>query len=189
MTFIFLAALLALPHPRVAPPAPETAPPQAPLSDEELRQRIEAYLGSIDTRIPAARWKALGVRAADVLEPIVENESELPSRRAMAVSALVLVAPERAAPLVSRLAVDEKQPLPVRIESLHGVGRTSSPALAAQTASKVLRTAREPGVRGAAAEVMAGSGSSGCAQVKAQVAREAAELRPAYRRALARCKE
>jgi len=186
MLSLILATLLAFPHPKSpAPPASSAAP--APLSDDELRQRIEGFLDNIDTRIPAEHWKALGARGADLLLPIAQDASGLPSRRARALGGAVLAAPERAAPVAAALAQDDAQPAVVRIAALRGVGRTATAAAATQSVAKVLRTARDAGVRGVAAEVMAASG--GCAEVKAQVAREEADQRPAYRRALARCGE
>jgi hypothetical protein len=189
MTSLFLVALLAFPRVRPVAPAAEATPSAAPLSDEEVQQRVRTLLGNIDTRHLAERWKALGPRAADTLEPIAQNPAEFPTVRAKALDGLVLAAPERAAAVVTRLALDEEQPVTVRMAALRGVGQTAPAATAAKSISKVLRTARDPGVRGAAAEVIAASGSKGCAEVKAQVAREEPDVRLSYGRALARCGE
>lgn len=181
---LVLAMLLSLP-----PPAPPPAParPVAQLTDAQIRQNVETLLGNIDTRLPAERWKELGPRAAAVLLPIIESPDELPSRRAAALQGLILAAPEQAAAPSERLAVDEKQPVAVRVSAMRAVSATSPSKEAAQVASKVLATARHPGVRGVAAEIVAASGSEGCAQVKAQAAREDASGKAAFRRALARC--
>jgi hypothetical protein len=189
MTFLVLAALLAVPPPKAPAPAAEVTQSTPPLSDQEVQQRVRTLLGNIDTRGLAGQWKALGPRAADILEPIAQNAAEFPSTRAKAVDGLVLAAPERAAPLVTKLALDEEQPVTVRRAALRGVGRTASAATAAKSIAKVLRTARDLGVRSAAAEVIAASGSSGCAQVREQVAREEPDVRLAYGRALSRCGE
>jgi hypothetical protein len=186
MTPFILAMLLALPPP---PPPKGTSQPAAQLTDAQIQKRVETLLGNIDSRLPAERWKELGPRAAAVLLPIIQNADELPSRRAAALQGLILAAPEEAAAPSARLAVDEKQPIAVRVSALRAVAATSPPKEAAQVASKVLATAHHPGVRGIAAEVVAASGSEGCAQVKAQAEREDAAHKPAFRRALARCGE
>jgi hypothetical protein len=183
MTSLIVALLLAV------PPAKAPAAEASRLSDEAVRQRVQALLNNIDTRNLAGSWKALGQRAADLLEPVAQSDAELPSRRAKAVDGLVLAAPDRAAPVVTKLALDEAQPKAVRMAALRGVLKTVPPATAAKSVAKILQTARDPGMRGLAAEVVAASGSSGCAQVRAQVAREEPDLRFAYSRALAQCKE
>jgi hypothetical protein len=185
MTSLILAALLALPSPRA--PAAAEGVAQPALSDQDIQRRVQVLLGNIDSRNLADHWKALGPRAADILEPIVQSASEFPTRRAMALDGLVIAAPERAAPVVAKLAVDEEQPIVVRMAALRGVGKTAPAATAAKSLSKVLRTDRDPGLRGAAAEVIASSG--GCDQVKAQVAREDPTARLAFGRAIERCKE
>jgi hypothetical protein len=186
MTFLMIAVLLALPHPKAPEPAAGVSQPSPVFTDAEVQQRVRALLMNIDTRNLAARWKELGPRAADLLEPIAQDANEFPTRRAKALDGLVLAAPDRAAPVATRLALDETQPTTVRMAALRGVGRT---APLAKGMTRVLRTARDPGVRAAAAEVIAASGSSGCTQVKAQVAREVPDVRLAYGRALARCGE
>jgi hypothetical protein len=181
-----LAMLLALPPPR---PAAGPAQPQTVLTDAQIRERVETLLGNIDTRLPAERWKELGPRAAAVLLPIIQSQDELPSRRAAALRGLILAAPEQAAAPSAKLAVDEKQPVAVRVSAMRAVAATTPSKDAAEVAAKVLATSRHPGVRGVAAEIVAASGSEGCAQVKAQAAREDAAQKAAFRRALARCGE
>jgi hypothetical protein len=184
MMFPIIALLLAAPAARAAPPGPALQ-----LSDEAVEREVQTLLNNIDTRNLAGSWKALGPRAADLLEPVAQSATELPSRRAKAVEGLVLAAPDRAAAVVTKLATDDAQPKVVRMAALRGVQRTVPPDAAAKSVGKVLRTARDPAMRGLAAEVIAASGSSGCAEVKAQVAREEPDLRFAYGRALAQCKE
>jgi hypothetical protein len=188
MTVILLAALLALPPPKPAPP-PSQVQAAPELSDADVQSRIKALLGNIDSRIGADQWKALGPRGAALLQPIALDPEELPTRRAKAAYGLSIVSPDQAEPVLTRLAQDEAQPTTLRIAAMRGMARVASPDVAAQKVSKVLRTARDPGVRGAAAEVVAASGTDGCAQVKAQLDREDPVQRPAFRRALARCGE
>jgi hypothetical protein len=182
MTSLMLALLLAIPPAKAQPAA---VPVQ--LSDEDVRQKVTALLNNIDTRNLAGQWQALGSRAADLLEPVAQSSDELPSRRVKAVDGLVLAAPDRAAPVVTKLSLDDAQPVAVRMAALRGVGRTVAPEAAAKSLGKVLRTAREASLRSLAAEVVAASG--GCVEVRAQVAREEPGLRRAYGRALAQCKE
>jgi hypothetical protein len=190
MTMLLIAALLAASRPTKVPPPPAQASQPAPqLSDDEIQQRIRAYLGSIDTPIPAARWRELGPRAGPVLQQIALDSNQMPSRRAKAVGGLSLAAPDQAGPVLTRLAADESQSVSIRIAAVHGMAASSTPEAAAQKVSPLLRGASDPGVRAVAAEVIAASGSQGCAQVKAQVAREEPVQRPAFRRALARCGE
>jgi hypothetical protein len=102
---------------------------------------------------------------------------------------LVLAAPDRAAKVVTKLLLDEAQPVAVRMAALRGVKRTVAPEAAATSLGKVLRGAREPELRSLAAEAVTASGSSGgCAEVRAQMARESQDFRRAYSRALAQCK-
>lgn len=183
MTSLILAVLLSVP-PAKAPPAEA-----AQLSDEDVQQRVKALLGNIDTRNLAGSWRALGPRAAGFLEPVAQSAAELPSRRAKALDGLVLAAPDRAGPVATKLALDEAQPKAVRMAALRGMARTVPAETAAKSVAKLLRGARDPAMRGLAAEMVAASGSDGCAEVKAQVAREEPALRFAYSRALAQCKE
>jgi hypothetical protein len=190
MTLLLLAALLAAPRATKAPPPSSQASQPAPqLTDDEVQQRVQAYLGTIDTPIPAARWRELGPRAGTALQQIALDPKEMPSRRAKAVSGLSLSAPDQAGPVLTKLAADESQSVSIRIAAVHGMAAISTPEAAAQKVSPLLRGAADPGVRAVAAEVIAASGSKGCAQVKAQVAREEPVQRPAFRRALARCGE
>jgi len=122
MWWLVIAALIATPRPpRGQRPAPaDQAPsPQEQVAPEEVPARIRAYLGSIDTPIGAAQWRALGPGAADPLEKIIQNPDELPTRRAHALDGLVAVAPDRAAVLVGKLARDEREPTVVRVAALH----------------------------------------------------------------------
>ena len=87
MTSILLAALIASSGvSRAADRARETAPaalpeqPGADLSDAELRHEIDGYLGTIDTPIPAAHWKALGPRAAPILAALISDAGQFPTR-------------------------------------------------------------------------------------------------------------
>ena len=182
-----IAALVALgpgAHRSAVQPAPQ-APAPALLSPEQLRKTVETYLGSIDTPIPAARWQALGPAAGPVLEQVLDDPKAFPSRRAKALDGLVWAAPERAAPRVTRLAQSEDEPIVVRVAALHGAVLLQPARQLVATLRPVLESAREPGMRAAAAELLARHGrSAGCQAVRAQAGREATG---AFDRALARC--
>ena len=185
MIALLLAALIAAPRLPRAHPAPEQ-PAQEQLSDAELRERVEGYLGAIDRPVGAARWKALGPQAAPILEAVIADEAQFPSRRAKAVDGLVAAAPDRAAPLVGKLARDERQPSVVRVAAMHGAGQVLSSAKAVSELRPVLRTAKSRGIRAQAAEVLARK-QGGCAEVRGQVEREQAENRDAFARAMKQC--
>ena len=189
MVVLLIAALIAAPQPpRGAPKTQQEPVAQETLSDAELRERVDAYLGTIDRPIPAERWKALGAQAAPLLEAIIADENSYPSRRAKALDALVLVSPDKASQLVGGLARDESKPMTLRVAAMHGAAQVLSPSQAVSTLRPVLRGSQDTGVRAVAADVLARK-QGGCAEVKSQVQREKAENRPAFERALKRCGE
>jgi len=185
---VFMAALLAIPRGPRSGPAPEEPVQQQQLSDAELRERIDTYLSALDRPARAADWKALGPPAAPILEAIIADEGQLPSRRAKAVDGLVVVAPDRASGLVGTIAKDERQPVVVRIAAMHGAGRVLPPSRAISELRPVLRNAKSAGLRAEAADVLARR-QGGCAEVRGQVAREKSEHRAAFTRAMKRCGE
>lgn len=158
------------------------------MSQAEVRERAEAYLGAIDRPISAETWRGLGPQAAEVLEPIATDAAALPSRRARALEGLVAAAPDRAAKLVGPIARDEKEPAVLRVAAMRGAGEVLTPSKALTELKPVLRGARGAGLRGAAADVLSRH-EGGCAAVREQVRREKAEHREAYRGALSRCGE
>jgi hypothetical protein len=183
MNWLLIAALLAGPRVHSGP-----APTIPTLTDDELRDKIHAYLGAIDTPIPEDHWRALGPRAAAVLEPIVTDTNAMPSRRAKAIDGLVAAAPDKAARLVGKLARDDAQPTVVRVAALHGAAKVFSSSRLVTEVKPVMQRAPEAGLRGEAAEVLSRA-KGGCEAVRAHAAREKDEDRVAYRRALARCGE
>ena len=188
MIVLLLAALIAIP--RAPRPSATPAEPiqQQELTDEELRERIKTYLGAIDRPVTAARWKALGPKAAPLLEAVIANEAEFPTIRAKAVDGLAAAAPDRAAELVGTLARDEKQPVVVRVAALHGAAQVLPSQRTVSELRPVLRSAKSAGLRAEAAEVLSRK-RGGCTEVRDQVARERAEHREAFQRALKRCGE
>lgn len=186
MIVLLLTALIAAPRPARRAPAPDQPVQELQLSDVELRERVEAYLGAIDRPVTAERWKALGPRAAPILEAVIADSSQFPTRRAKAVDGLVATAPERAAEVVGKLARDEKEAGVVRVAAMHGAAQVLPAPRALSELRPVLQSARSAGLRAEAADLMARK-KGGCAEVRGQVAREKAEHRGAFERALKRC--
>jgi hypothetical protein len=184
---LLMAALIAAPRlPRTGAAAQPAE--QLQLSDAELRERVETYLGGIDRGVTSARWKALGPRAAPLLEGVIDDGSQFPSRRAKAVDGLVAVAPDRGAQVVGGLARDEKQPVVVRVAAMHGASQLFPPDRVLSELRPILHTARSMGLRAEAADLISRK-QGGCAEVRGQVAREKAEHRGAFGRAMKRCSE
>lgn len=193
MTALSLTLLLALAG-RPAHQLPAPAPAQQPaasapaLSDAEVAQRVDAYLGSIDTPITADEWRGLGPQAVAPLAATATNPDALSTRRAKALGALSILGGARARQVVLDAARSEKEPFAVRASALRGAGRLLGPKALAKELKPVLQGAREAPLRATAAEVLAGrGGASGCAAVRAQAAREPGEVRGQFARALERC--
>lgn len=185
--WMLIAALVAGPA-SVRKPAPAAPPAEAKpeaLAPDELRARIDGYLGVIDVPIPVAQWRALGPAAAPLLEQIIADPKAFPSRRAKAVDGLSSAAPERAAALLPQLLQGEAQPIVVRVAALHGAARVLPAPKLLAALKPVLETAKEPGLRRSAAELLARHGkAAGCRAVRAQAAREESG---AFEQALERC--
>jgi hypothetical protein len=184
MTCILLASLLSLLPPRAAPPADQPAvPPATQLTDEQIRDRIQAYLGAIDTRIPPEHWRALGPRGAAILEQVAQDPNQFPTRRAAAVAGLSAIGAASSGEVLLSLAKSEQSPLTVRLAAVGGAQDVIPSAQLATALKPVLEGARDPHVRGAAAEVLSRRGA--CALVRAQAQRETEKLRMQH--ALERC--
>ena len=187
MTAILLASLLcAIPpvRPRSAPPASDATPaPSEQLTDQEIRDRIETYMGTIDTRITPEQWRALGPRGAAILEQIAQNPNVFPTKRAKAVAGLSAIGSSSSSAVLMNLAKSEQAPLTVRLAAVHGApGVVPETQLAAEL-KPILENAKDGHVRGAAAEVLSRHG--GCSLVRAQAQREDDPVRMQH--ALQRC--
>jgi len=153
--------------------------------NESVKQTVEAYLGTIDTPVTDARWKALGPDAGPVLASIAA-EDPLPTRRAKALHALAVVDPARAAPLARADAANVHEPLVVRSAAVAAVAMTLPAAEAVQVLRPVLAQANVP-LQRRCAEVLASVGPAGCAAVQAHTAHLNDEARAPYATALAHC--
>jgi hypothetical protein len=194
MTAVSLTLLLALgarsaQHRPPPPPAEQAPAASAPtLTDEEVAKRVDTLLGSLDTPISADAWRALGPRAVARLASVASDEGALSTRRAKAIGALSALGGPRAQQVVVATAQSEQAPFAVRASALRGAGQLLEPSALAKAISPVLHDASQAPARAVAAEVLAAhAGSSGCAAVRAQVAREPDHARAQFARALDRC--
>ncbi len=174
-----------------APASPQqvaASPSSIETTSSAAATEVETLLGSIDTRIPAARWRALGEPGVGALSRVVEDGEALPSRRARAVNALSLVGGARAKAVVLRVAQAETAPFAVRMMAIRGAPRVASAAELATALAPVLEAATAAPVRVAAAETLSlHAGAEGCALVRVRSSREGEEARALYGSALQRC--
>ena len=127
MTLVEAALLLALAAPPVPPPgAPAgqpTAAAPADLSEDEVRRRVRALLGAIDTPVRQADFRALGPRGPAVLAEIASGSDEWPSWRARAAFGLSVLGGPAAEPTLARLALSAEEPFSVRAAALERMKR------------------------------------------------------------------
>jgi HEAT repeat protein len=160
----------------------------APLTDAEVRERVDSWLGAIDRPVPAPAWRELGAAAVPHLEAALRSD-ELPTRRAAAVNGLAAIGGPRARAAILDAANAEEQRFVVRAAALRAAPRLVPRAELAGALRPALEKARSPQVRATAAGVLARSGgAAGCAAAKAQAARETGEAREKVGQAAARCR-
>jgi hypothetical protein len=178
---------------RSRPPAPAAAEAEAlpdELTDAELEERIQTYLGAIDVPVPADRWRALGPRAVPFLAGIARSSQALPSRRARALRALSLLGGTTARQTVLEVARSEEAPFTVRASAIEGAGRLLPAKELSRTIRPIMEGARRATVRAVAAETLARRAPrSACSAVRAQAAREGPRHRASFGRALGRCEQ
>jgi HEAT repeat protein len=168
--------------------SPQATAPAPELTDVEVRERAQAYLGTIDTPIGAARWRALGARGEAVLEEIVSSKENLPTRRAKAVDGIAAIGSAQAPALLLALAKDEAEPFVVRATALRGLGQLFPAAQLAARLGPLVETAKDSRVRAKASEVLARHApGAACALIQKQVASEPEGVRGQYHSALQRC--
>ena len=158
----------------------------APLSDDEVVQQVQTYLGSIDTVISAERWQSLGSRGAAELKRVMADPTVLPSRRSRALDGLALMQWTSAAAAVNEVAASETEPAGVRVAAVRATGALMPAAEGDAALTSLMRTVSETRVRAVAAETLAAR-AGGCGAVKAQVASESAQSRPVFAKAMEHC--
>jgi len=194
MTGPTLAALLATALAgigRTVPPAPAAEAPKAhEPSAAEIRKRIEAFLGSIDTPIRPSQWQALGPGAVPVLKEHATNPDQFPPRRAQAVEGLAAIGGPEAQRTVLAIARSEGEPFAVRAASLRAAGRLLPPDRLLPALRPVLEAPGPARDRAVAAEVLARhAGEAGCAAVRARLSREDPEQREVFHQSEAACEK
>jgi hypothetical protein len=187
VTQLALAVLLAVRVP-APPPQPSDAAPANEMSDADLRAQIDAYLGTIDTPIRPAQWVALGPRANPILEGIVRQADEMPTRRAKAIDGLACLDGPNAPALFSEVARETDEPVTVRFAAVRGLAQVTPAQRAAAALRPILQTANDSRVRAVAAEQLARrTNGKSCDLVRTQAARESRTGRAHFARALSLC--
>ncbi len=189
MNALFAALILA-----AAPAAQQSRPltpsdaPARELSDDQVQSQVQAFLGSIDTPISSEQWRALGPRAATMLEGIAQDHERLPTRRARALEGLSFVGSAGAPDLMLSMAKDQAEPPIVRMSAMRGAGRLVEPVKLAAALKPILLSDASPHVRAQAAEVLAHRApGAGCAALAEQLKREQPDQRAAFHRAAKAC--
>ncbi|HEU4384800.1 MAG TPA: hypothetical protein VFR85_15040 [Anaeromyxobacteraceae bacterium] len=178
-----------------APPGPPAgsragAPVAAPAdpSEAEVRRRVRALLGAIDTPVREQDFHALGPRGPAVLAAIASGSGEWPSWRSRAAWGLALLGGAEAERTLERLGSSASEPFAVRAAALEGLGRLLAPERLLQAVSPVLSGPGEARLRAVAAEVLSRRApEAACQSVRAQLARESPEGRLMFHRAEAAC--
>jgi len=170
MTSVVLASLLCAfpPARRATPPADQA--PQQPLGDDEVRDRIDTFMRTIDTRISPDQWRALGGRGAAILEGMAQDRTLLPTRRAKALVGLAAIGSPTSSSVLLSLAQSSSEPLNVRLTAVLGAPGVVPASDLPATLKPILESADHDQVRAAAAEVLSRHG--GCSLVRAQARRE-----------------
>ncbi|HEY6105515.1 MAG TPA: hypothetical protein VIV59_06015 [Anaeromyxobacteraceae bacterium] len=191
MTLAQAALLIALAAPPGPPPGARAGPPAAApadLSEADVRRRLRALLGSIDTPVREEDWRALGPRGPAVLAEVAADAAEWPSRRARAAWGLSVAGGSAAERTLERLGRSASEPFSVRAAALEGLGRLVPAGRLLAALSPVLADPGEARVRAVAAEVLSRRAPKvACAAVRERIAREAPEARPMFHRAEAEC--
>lgn len=157
------------------------------LSDTEVLEQAQALLGAIDTPVSSAQWRALGPRAEPFLAALLDDQNELPTRRARAIDGLVTVGGTNTRARFSRLAEADGQPIVVRLAALRGLGAIVSPTELPAVLGPLLARATDSRIRAAAGEVLALKARVACPAIEAQLEREAPEGREQFQKATRAC--
>ncbi|HEY6107063.1 MAG TPA: hypothetical protein VIV59_13845 [Anaeromyxobacteraceae bacterium] len=190
MTLAQATLLLALAAPPGPPPGSRPGPAAAPadLSEADVRRRVEALLGAIDTPVREEAVRALGPRGPAVLAAVAADASEWPSRRARAVWGLSVVGGIEAERTLAVLSGSAGEPFSVRVAAIEGLGRLLLPSQLVASLTPVLEEPGAARVRAVAAEVLARRApETACAAVRDRIGRESPEERPMFHRAAAAC--
>jgi len=175
-----------LPHLSVAPLVAFVLA-AAPPAPADVRAEVAALLGVIDRPASPESFRRFGPDGEAALAEIALSKDFAP-RRARALEMLAALRSPRAEEVHRAVAESADAPRTARRTAVLGLGRLVPPARAAAALRPFLERDRDPRVRAAAAEALAGAGPEGaCGAVRAQAAKEDAEGLARFRRALAAC--
>jgi hypothetical protein len=177
-------------RPHASAATEETASSTSDMSDAEVAQRVQTYLGALDRPVSADRWRALGPRAVPILAGIARDSQALPSRRAKALGALSVLGGTSAQQTILDVARSDVVPFSVRASAIEGAGRLLAAKDLSRELKPIMEHAAHAPVRAVAAETLARHAPrSTCSAVRAQAARERADHRASFGKALERCEQ
>ncbi len=182
------SAVMAAPqlHKRPFVPAPSAdAQPDPSLTDDDIRGQVSAFLGSIDTSISLAQWKALGIRAETPLLEVL-NGGSLPTRRAKAIDGLSAIGTSRVE-LFKTIANNEQEPFVVRYAAIRGIGYLLPENEMIAQLSPMMKNAKDSRVRSVAALVMVKHAPATCSSIRTQVKTANEEMRLRFGPAMDAC--
>ena len=177
MTFPMLVALA------LAAGGPASAPP----ASAEVRAEVAALLGAIDRPVSPESFRRFGAEGEAALADIALSQ-DLPPRRARALEVLASLRSPRAEEVHRAVARSAAAPRTARRAAVLGLGRLLPAGQAPAALRPFLEKDRDPRVRAAAAEALAGSAPESASDaIRAQAAREGAAGAAGFRHALAAC--
>jgi HEAT repeat protein len=163
------------------------APAAGPVPSPEVRADVSALLGVIDRPVSPDSFRRFGSEGEAALADIALSR-DLPPRRARALEALAALGSPRAEDVHRTVAASPDAPPTVRRAAVRGLGWIVPKERAAASLRPFLERDRDPRVRAAAAEALAGSGAA-CGAVRAQAAKEGQAGIARFARALAACEK
>ena len=149
---------------------------EVPQATQERRAQVERFLGVIDLPVPLERWRSLGPAAVPLLESVLADGSALPSRRAGAVVGLAAIGGPSARARVLAVAASREELLAVRVTAIRASPLLTGTRELLLSLRPLMQESQPPGVRAAAAEVLAKAvPEKACPTVRGQAEREAPE--------------
>ena len=170
---------------KTPPPTSASVAPERPAA--EVAEEVRSLLGAIDTPIAPARWRALGAAARATLEQLVADGAQLPSRRAKALDALAALGGPADVPAFLALALDEAQPVVVRLAAVRAVGATAARGSLGQALRPALEGAGDSRIGAAAAQVVVAAEPGACGALEARVKAEDPAVRGQFEAAARAC--
>jgi hypothetical protein len=168
-------------------PAPVETVAAPSRSEAEERALIEAWLGAIDTRVSAARWRSLGPAARPILRAVAADERRLPTRRAKAVGALVAFGEVGDRPAFEGLTFDERAPLVVRLAAVRALAAGTPDAELPAVMGSVVERAVDLQVRAHAALSLVRRLPAACGALELRLRSEGRASREGFGAALQTC--